>query len=407
MALGARQPVARLISGFSAALLVRARLCSSPLGVAVVVTAAYAAFAMWRLTLAGGDPSMFIVAGPPATDPATALPNVHVYAPGTTYDGQYFYRLALEPWTRDRTDHGVTFDSPLYRQGRILYPLVAWGISLGDWRHTPAALIVANLLAVGVLAYAAAAFAVRVGRYAFAAVLIPMYPGYLATISRDLAELTEAAAMCVGLVLVQRGRFRLAAAALTASALARESALGLPIAGVLWWAMRRARRESSGNVPLGVWLAPIVVYAVWSRLLALRWGDLTFIPGDVNFAWPPLSGLATGLQQLGERGPDWRIDLGLLALVLVAVMGVVVTTLTRPRLLASPLPIACLLYAGLALFYSALIWRDEAAYPRALHEVWLTASLALLSGNVWIIRFLTIPTLWLWLAIALNRATPP
>src|SRR5215472_4281532 len=124
MCLGARQTLARLIRKFSAALLVRARLFSSPLAVAVVVTAAYAAFAVWRLTLAGGDPSLFIVAGPPATDPATALPNVHVYSPGTTYDGQYFYRLALEPWTRDRTASGVTFDSPLYRQGRIAYPLV-------------------------------------------------------------------------------------------------------------------------------------------------------------------------------------------------------------------------------------------------------------------------------------------
>jgi hypothetical protein len=42
------------------------------------------------------------------------------------YDGQFFYRLALEPFsTAERVD-GIAFDAPAYRQQRIGYPLLAF-----------------------------------------------------------------------------------------------------------------------------------------------------------------------------------------------------------------------------------------------------------------------------------------
>jgi hypothetical protein len=125
----------------------------TPLVIAVAVTALYAVYVLWRLRLMGKDPSFFVVAGPMATDPLNTLPNLHVFPPGTTYDGQFFYRLALEPWTSVQTGFGITLDMPAYRQQRILYPLIAWGISMGMWQFVPAALIIANLLAIGALGW--------------------------------------------------------------------------------------------------------------------------------------------------------------------------------------------------------------------------------------------------------------
>src|ERR1700730_14551424 len=99
--------------------------------VAVVVTAVYCLYVWWRVRVTGGDPSFFIIAGPLATDPHNTLPNLHVFPSGTTYDGQCFYRLALDPWTADQTAYGITLDERAYRQQRILCPLLAWAISAG------------------------------------------------------------------------------------------------------------------------------------------------------------------------------------------------------------------------------------------------------------------------------------
>src|SRR5713101_4677614 len=97
------------------------------------------------------------------------------------------------------------------------------------WQLTPVALIVANLLAVAVLTYSAAVFATAIGRSALASVLVPFFPGYVVTVSRDLAELTEAALLAAGLVLLERGRFWRASAALTVGVFAKETLLGVPI----------------------------------------------------------------------------------------------------------------------------------------------------------------------------------
>jgi hypothetical protein len=350
----------------------------------------------------GGDPSYFVVAGPPATNPSGVLPNLHVFPEGT-YDGQYFYRLALEPWTGSLTAYGITFDAPVYRQERILYPLLAWAASLGNWQLVPWTLVAVNLIAVGVLAYTAAALAVCSRRAAFASVLVPFYPGYVATVVRDLGELTEAAALCTGILLTHHRRYGFAAAALTASALARESAIGVPIAGTLWWAVGRLRKQPPLGPPLKVWLLPIVAFVVWSRLLTYRWAAPDVLQGLINFAWPPLGGLLSGFSVLNGLHPDWRVDLGLLALVIAPVVFVIADFARRSDA-AGPLHLACMLYAGLAIFYSAFVWRDEYAFPRALHEVFLTAALALLSANAWIVRLLTLPTLWLWVAFALRSS---
>jgi hypothetical protein len=372
-----------------------------PLALAVLVTAAYAAYVVWRLRGTGGDPSFFVIAGPLATDPRATLPNLYVHPAGTTYDGQFFYRLALEPWTHAQTAHGIALDEPAYRQQRILYPLLAWAISGGQWQLTPVALIVTNLVAVGALAYAAAALAAHLGRHVFAALLVPLYPGYLVTISRDLAELTEAALMVAGVALLARRRYAWAGAALTAGMLAKETLLVVPIAGIVVWIWRRVRGQHDLGAPLGVWAAPIVAYVVWSAILAVRWGTTGFSQGSVNFG-PPFQALEQRLGALGvgtnawsEYLGEWE-RLGLLVAVPLAALAVRPWRLT----VGSILIVACGLYAAAASLYTTFVWRDEYAYLRALHELELCAALALLAAGVWATRLMGAATSVMWLAFA-------
>jgi len=379
----------------------------TPLAVAISMTAAYGLFVLWRLRVTGGDPSFFVVAGPLAADPAHTLPNLHVFTSGATYDGQFFYRLALEPWTNARTAYGITLDVPAYRQQRLLYPLLAWTLTGGSWQLTPVALIVVNLVAVAVLAYAVAVFASGMGRSPLASLLVPLYPGYLVTISRDLAELTEAALLAMAVVLLQRRRFWLASAALTVGALGKETLLGVPVAGIIIWAVRRARRQGAAGEPaLLTWAIPLFAYAGWSLVLLARWGTTGFGQGVVNFG-VPLEALVRHLQALAT--PDLRanrVEIGLLLLIAGALTAVVVTS--RRRLLGPAVwPGACVFYAVLALFYASYVWQDDYAYLRALHELFLTASLALLTVNVWATRVLNLATVGLWAAFALQIGPAP
>ena len=381
-----------------------------PLAVALAVTAAYGLFVVWRLRAMDGDPSFFVVAGPLATDPTQTLPNLHVFPSGTTYDGQFFYRLALEPWTAVRTAYGITFDVAAYRQQRILYPLLAWALSGGTWQFAPTALIVANLLAVAALAYAAALFAASVGRAAAAAVMVPFYPGYLVTIARDLAELTEAALLASGLVLLARRRFWWASAALTAGAFAKETLLGVPIAGILLWTVRRARARRQSDPaapPLAVWVLPLVGYAAWSAIMQVRWGTTGIGQGAVNFS-APLAGIVQHVATLAT--PDWRanrVEIGILLILAATVAAVGATYRARVLTGASVLPAACGVYAALALLYGSFIWHDPYAYLRALHELFLTGSLALLAVSVWATRALGVATVAAWVAFAMQHGRAP
>src|SRR5688500_12450460 len=87
------------------------------------------------LVPADGDISAFVVAGDNFVDPATVDPPIHVIEDSWGYDGQFFWRLGVDPfeWDLDRPHHGVMFDSA-YRPPRIGYPLVAWALAGG---HAP------------------------------------------------------------------------------------------------------------------------------------------------------------------------------------------------------------------------------------------------------------------------------
>jgi hypothetical protein len=56
---------------------------------------------------------------------ASKVPPGLTVMPGSGgYEGVIFYRLALNPFTREATAHGITIDNSSYRQQRVGYPLL-------------------------------------------------------------------------------------------------------------------------------------------------------------------------------------------------------------------------------------------------------------------------------------------
>ncbi len=96
---------------------------NSPLFTGVITLIAYLAFLLTRLSLHGGDPSFFVTAGAFFVDRQSAPASLSILNGSHGYDGQFYYRLALDPFPAQRTNFGITLDVPAYRQQRILYPI--------------------------------------------------------------------------------------------------------------------------------------------------------------------------------------------------------------------------------------------------------------------------------------------
>ena len=127
---------------------------NSPIASGLIALLGWLAFALARWqTWAAGHVSLFVMAGHTYSQHAN-LPHV----PSKGYDGQFYYRLALDPFNWSKTAYGITMDQS-YRYTRIGYPILAWLVSLGQHQFVPVALVVINLLGVAAMAYLGGIFA--------------------------------------------------------------------------------------------------------------------------------------------------------------------------------------------------------------------------------------------------------
>ena len=113
--------------------------------VPVLVTAfLYGAFILLRLGFHGFNPTAFIAAGDLFCDPGSVPANFLVLKNSAGYDGQFYYRLAVNPFTAEPSAGGVKIDSPAYRQQRIAYPLLVWLFSVAQPEFVPTVMILVN-----------------------------------------------------------------------------------------------------------------------------------------------------------------------------------------------------------------------------------------------------------------------
>ena len=133
-----------------------ARLFSSlleagPLQIGTVVVIAAGAFAVLRVVVAAhGNPGGFVVAGSRYVS-VTRYTRFLPIRPGTGCDGQFYYRLALDPLEWSRRAFGVQLDNT-GRLERVAYPAIVWVLSADDPSAVPVVMIIVNVAALGVLA---------------------------------------------------------------------------------------------------------------------------------------------------------------------------------------------------------------------------------------------------------------
>jgi hypothetical protein len=363
--------------------------------VAAVVGGVTALFVVVRDITHMGGLGAFALAGQAFVDP-DATSDLPVYSASNGYDGQFFYRLALDPLTRQTTAFHITLDNPPYRQQRIGLPAAAWLLHEVSRVPTSMALVLVNVFAVIVAGWVGAQWARRFGRSPLWGVAIGASPALIMAVARDLSEPLATAALLVGLLVWTRGgRLWAASAAFTVAVLCRETVL-IVLLGMGLWCLgrfvrggnRALRRTAAAQV--AALCVPAAVEIAWQLYLQHVWGGrLPTFSGQGQLGTSllrPLHGFFAGVDQIGLT------HVGILAAVflvervlLLALLIVVASGLLRSSAPAE-LRLGWVLAAVLA---TSVAWNQDVQFVRAANEAIIVGQLLLLARTDRIARVAT------------------
>lgn len=378
-----------------------------------------------RLERASWDASFFMTAGRIYTIPHKLPPKVRVYHEGG-YDGQFYYRLAVNPFTRRQWAYGIALDRPAYRQQRIGYPFIAWTLSwLAPLEHLPKVMILTNFMMLCIMAWIAGRYAQVMNLHSLSGIIIPFYPGFLLTQARNLTEITQATFLLGALLCIRRAKPGWAAALLSAAILTRETTAFVLVAAFLVWAYQQiqARRGAAASllpggevmttaaadeakppapkaeptVPWYVFVIPGVVVGLWQIVLLQRWGQMGIgNTHGMDFYTPFFGDFIAFISRVSiPRAPHEVLWFWECVFLIAFVVGIVCYALWKGggTLLEKT---AWLLYLCLASLLSKLFWVEDWSYMRALTELFVIGCVLLLGARRDVRLPLTAATVILW-----------
>jgi hypothetical protein len=332
---------------------------------------------MW----AKGDISRFILVGRHFATPSALPPHVAL-SPTYGYDGQFYYRLALNPVNFARTAYGIRLDQP-YRFMRIGYPWLTWLVSVGQHVLVPVMLVVVNIAAVGALGYLGGMFARQGGRHALAGLIVPAYFGLLTSLSRDTAEPLAAACLLGGLLAVRARRPVLAGLLLAYGALSRETVMVAVAAIFIIRVVEvvRGREPASPRRADLAWLLPTVVFVAWEAIVKAITGSVPLLADSAhNTGLPfiaPLKALKSNLHHISLNSFDQH-DVWLLEIIILALFAVAALLSWRSTNAPVHERLALVLYLIEICVVQPSTWNSLDADLRSFIEVYLLAAIMLL-----------------------------
>jgi hypothetical protein len=347
-------------------------------GLIALLAALAFALARWQ-TWAHGNIGRFIMVGMHFATPAQ-LPSGVPVAPTYGYDGQFFYRLALNPLNLNKTAYGIRMDRS-YRYMRIGYPAVTWLLSFGQHFLVPAMLVAVNVAAIGAIGYLGGVFARDGGRHALAGLLLPGYFGLITSLSRDTAEPLAAACLLAALLAVRARRPVLAALLLAYGALTRETVMvavaAIAIVRVIG-VLRRGQRPGRDDL---VWAVPTGVFVAWQVVVKAATGSIPLLAdGGRNAGTPfiaPFQAFNNNLAHINTHQFDqydqWFLEVAILTLFAIAALASLRST-------SAPVHerLAFVLYLIEICVVTPSTWSSLDADLRSFIEVYLLAVIILL-----------------------------
>jgi hypothetical protein len=366
------------------------------LGAVVIV------IARWR-TWARGNISAFILVGQTFSHPQQLPPGLALTS-GDGYDGQFYYRLALDPANMHTTAYGITVDTS-YRFMRDGYPALTWLLSFGQQSVVPVMLVVVNAAAIAAIGYFGAIAAQRSGRHALWGLLLAGFFGLITSLSRDTAEPVAAACLLAGVIALGpdgRGKRRpvLAGLLFGYGSLTRETVIIAPAAFALirLWAIAR-RKDRPGREDLA-WVIPAAAFAGWQAIVYAATGQFALkADGGQNSTTPfsaPLNAIRWNFSHFSASNFN-SIDVWCFEFILFALVVLAALISLRSTTVPVYLRIAFVVYIFEVCLIAPTTWDSRTADMRSFIEVWLLA-MGILFGCRW--RQLTNPLAWRLPALA-------
>ncbi|MDE3102313.1 MAG: hypothetical protein KGJ98_08765 [Chloroflexota bacterium] len=370
---------------------------NTPWATAAASAAAALLFVLAHLVHLGGDASLFAQVGRLFADPAHVPDGITVIPHYHGYDGQFYFRLALDPFSTERTVDGISFDDGAYRQQRILYPILVWAVTGGSPRLVVAALIMVNIVGVAVIGWLAGYLARTSGRHALWGLAISLYPGYVVTLARDLTEIVSSCFLLGTLALLRGQRPITASIANAVGVLARETLLVVPAAVLACLALDGLRRRPVRLGQLAL-LLPFAAITVWQALLLARWGATPAHSSAAAFSGPFVGVTLAIVWRATHLTWTW---LWLPFFVYIVFAFVLAAAALRDARVPVHEKIAWLGYLAAAVSLDVGIWTLPDGFLRSLNELASLSALVLLAArDARAIRAYTAFTLVAWLFLA-------
>jgi hypothetical protein len=358
-----------------------------PAAPAVLLAVVALVFVVLRMAAAAdGSIGNFVYAGSDFARPPIAGVPIH---PGPGYDGQFSYRLAVDPADLDENADHIRLDTEL-RLERIAYPAFAWVGSAGQRSAVPVSLVGVNLLALALLGYLGGRLARASGRHALWGLLLAGYWGYLFSLGRDLHEIVTGLFVLAGLLAYRAARRRdggglaaLATLSLSVAVLARETALLVVVAIATVRLFDLVRKRDRPRALDGTWVVPIVVFVAWQAVCAAVVGEAPALAAGPAQVGPPVVAMVDAVgTALGDLAHGKRAAAALLLVQLAALAVVVVLAALRLRdgAVLREERLAWVFALVLTLCLSKHFWSGPADL-RALSDIYLLSALLLLSGR--------------------------
>lgn len=370
---------------------------ATPLAPALVLLVLAVLVVTARLQLAAdGDVARFILVGARWADVDHLPPGIPVNPSG--YDGQFYYRFAVDPTDLSTAAHGIRLDTPLRRQ-RIGYPVLAWAVARGQPATVPAALVAVNVLGLAMVGLFAGLLARELGRHPLWGLLPAGYFGLVTTLARDLTEITALMFVLAGLVALHRQRPAWAALGFAGAALCRETALLIPASLAFNRLGALVRRQTRPGMVDLAWAVPLLVWAGWQAVCAVRYGRLPFLsPGGI-VGVPPAAVVTAAARWVTH--PSMVRTLQLLDLVTLVVMVVMALGALRTSRALPAERIGFLVAILLVLSLSGRVWTDDPHVFRIMADAWVLGAIILLGSPSTLIVVPAALTTLLWVANAL------
>ncbi len=381
---------------------------STPAFSGVVAGLAGVVFVLLRLGIvAHWNPGVFAVVGRVFAIPSQVPHGIPVI-PGTGYDGEFYLRLAYDPFDYATRAFGITFNAS-YRLQRVVYPFLSWLAAGGQAGAVPWSLIWVNVAALAATGYFGARLASEMGRPAVWGVVVAGYFGFLFTIGRDTAEVVAIALMVAALVALRQGKVVIAGVVLAAAVLTRETMALVPLAlGIVRLAEILKDRKGQLRVKStdAAWAIPGVVFLAWQAVIYLITGKVPFHSDARTNLGTPFVAMAGAIARYvpealhGELAPAiWVVELvGLAVVVIWGLFGLRGSSRPYEK-------VAFALSLVMAVSLAGGIWYGQADF-RSLASVYVLAVIVGMGGRRRALQPVILAGLAaLWLVTFVHRVT--